>query len=77
MKKIFINLINWYQYFLSPDHSFWAKSRYPFGYCRFHPTCSEYAKESLEKHGLVTGFLKLAFRILRCNPFSSGGIDHA
>ena len=39
------------------------------------PTCSEYAIEALEKHGVVKGSLLAIFRILRCNPFSKGGYD--
>ena len=43
--------------------------------CRFYPTCSEYALLSIEKHGPLKGLLKACWRILRCNPFSKGGID--
>jgi putative membrane protein insertion efficiency factor len=43
--------------------------------CRFHPSCSEYACLAIEKYGIVKGTLKSAWRILRCNPFSSGGHD--
>lgn len=43
--------------------------------CRFHPSCSEYAKLALLKHGLLKGGLLAAWRILRCNPFSKGGYD--
>lgn len=43
--------------------------------CRFHPTCSEYAQEALEKHGVVKGLWKALFRLLRCHPFSRGGYD--
>ncbi|RME77171.1 MAG: membrane protein insertion efficiency factor YidD [Planctomycetota bacterium] len=43
--------------------------------CRFHPTCSEYFIEALQRKGLVKGFLMGVWRILRCNPFSKGGYD--
>ena len=43
--------------------------------CRFVPTCSEYAIEALEKHGVIKGSLLAVYRILRCNPFSKGGYD--
>ena len=43
--------------------------------CRFQPTCSTYAIESLKKHGMVWGSIKTAWRIVRCNPFNSGGED--
>lgn len=43
--------------------------------CRFHPTCSAYAGEAIERHGLARGALLAAKRLLRCHPFSPGGID--
>jgi putative membrane protein insertion efficiency factor len=43
--------------------------------CRFYPSCSEYAYLAVEKHGIMKGLLKSAWRVLRCNPFSPGGYD--
>ena len=43
--------------------------------CRFTPTCSEYARQALIKHGPVKGLALAIWRILRCNPFSFGGYD--
>ena len=43
--------------------------------CRFHPTCSEYAVQALERYGLFRGAGKAIWRVLRCNPFSAGGYD--
>ena len=43
--------------------------------CRYYPTCSQYALESIEKHGALKGGILAAYRILRCNPFSKGGYD--
>jgi putative membrane protein insertion efficiency factor len=45
--------------------------------CKYHPTCSQYASDALRAHGPVKGSLKAAWRILRCNPFSRGGVDYA
>ncbi|RJR28533.1 membrane protein insertion efficiency factor YidD [Candidatus Microgenomates bacterium] len=45
------------------------------GGCRFQPTCSEYAKDSLEKHGVVRGTLLTAARLLRCHPWGGSGYD--
>lgn len=45
------------------------------GCCRFHPTCSEYAREAIGAHGLWTGTGLTFKRILKCHPFSKGGID--
>ncbi|HYI23925.1 MAG TPA: membrane protein insertion efficiency factor YidD [Thermomicrobiales bacterium] len=43
--------------------------------CRFHPTCSEYAYEAVEKYGIIKGGRLAVWRILRCNPFCKGGWD--
>jgi putative membrane protein insertion efficiency factor len=45
--------------------------------CKYHPTCSQYAHDSLRKYGPLKGSAKAAWRILRCNPFSRGGVDYA
>ena len=46
------------------------------GTCKYHPTCSQYAIEALRKHGLLKGSALAAWRLLRCNPWSHGGVDH-
>lgn len=66
MKKIFINIIKFYRRSLSP-------LKPPC--CRFYPTCSQYAIEAIEKYGAIKGGIMAVWRILRCNPFSSGGYD--
>ena len=43
--------------------------------CRFIPTCSAYALEAIETHGLIKGGGLSIWRILRCNPFGKGGYD--
>ncbi|MCR4823031.1 MAG: membrane protein insertion efficiency factor YidD [Treponema sp.] len=43
--------------------------------CRFYPTCSAYALEALKKHGPLKGLYLSSKRILKCNPFHSGGYD--
>ncbi|MFH0919700.1 MAG: membrane protein insertion efficiency factor YidD [Fibrobacterota bacterium] len=43
--------------------------------CIFHPTCSEYALEAIQRHGSLRGGLYTARRILRCHPFHPGGFD--
>ena len=69
-----IKLIEIYQRTLSPDHG-WFKGFYPAGYCKFTPTCSDYGKEAIIKKGSIRGSLLGFWRILRCNPWSSGGYD--
>lgn len=67
MKKILIGLIKFYRKYLS------GLKKAPT--CKYFPTCSEYAIEALEKHGVLKGGLLAVWRILRCNPFSKGGYD--
>ncbi|MDQ0894071.1 membrane protein insertion efficiency factor YidD [Agromyces ramosus] len=43
--------------------------------CRYHPSCSAYGLGSVQQRGLLVGALLTAWRILRCNPWSAGGID--
>ena len=43
--------------------------------CRYEPTCSAYAAEAIREVGPVRGSVLAAWRVLRCNPFSKGGID--
>jgi len=43
--------------------------------CRYHPTCSEYMLEAIEKHGVARGVWMGTRRLLRCHPFHEGGFD--
>ena len=57
--------------------------RYTFGLltpantCKYHPSCSQYALDALRKYGLLRGGAKAGWRLLRCNPWSHGGVDPA
>lgn len=69
-----LKMIKFYQATLSFDHG--VPSRlFPYGYCRFRPTCSEYAYQAVEKYGIIKGGLMAFWRLLRCNPFNKGGYD--
>ena len=64
--RAFIAMIRIYQRWISPllgEH------------CRFHPTCSEYAVEAFKRHGALRGGGFAVWRICRCHPWSSGGVD--
>lgn len=65
------SFIGFYQNYLSPLLHLNGRIQL----CRFHPTCSEYARQSLLKDGLYKGSAKSVWRVLRCNPFCKGGID--
>ena len=47
------------------------------GQCRFYPTCSRYAEDAIREYGALKGSILAAWRVLRCNPFGSGGVDYA
>ena len=67
-------LIALYQRTISPDHGF-VRIFFPYGYCKFYPSCSMYAYVTIEKYGVLRGVPKAFYRILRCNPLSRGGVD--
>ncbi|MDP2630004.1 MAG: membrane protein insertion efficiency factor YidD [Candidatus Uhrbacteria bacterium] len=69
-----LGLIGLYQRLLSPDHS-WISRFFPYGFCRFYPTCSRYAQASLKKYGIVRGGAMAVRRLLSCHPWHKGGID--
>ncbi len=43
--------------------------------CKYHPTCSQYAVESVRSFGILKGLALTGWRLLRCNPWSHGGVD--
>lgn len=63
----FICLIKLYKRFISPLKA---------PCCRYYPSCSAYAVGAFKKHGIIKGAILSAWRILRCNPWSDGGIDY-
>jgi putative membrane protein insertion efficiency factor len=44
--------------------------------CKYHPSCSQYAIDAFREHGLLRGAVLATWRLLRCNPWSDGGVDH-
>jgi len=47
----------------------------PAGTCKYHPSCSQYALDAFRERGLVVGAALTTWRLLRCNPWSHGGVD--
>ena len=45
--------------------------------CKYHPSCSQYALDAYEEFGFVRGTILTGWRLLRCNPWSHGGVDYA
>jgi len=74
VKYLIIKLIDLYQKTLSPDTG-WLRNRFPNGYCKYTPHCSEYCKEAVIKKGVLMGVILGLWRALRCNPWSKGGWD--
>ncbi|PIT90639.1 MAG: membrane protein insertion efficiency factor YidD [Candidatus Komeilibacteria bacterium CG10_big_fil_rev_8_21_14_0_10_41_13] len=73
-KLLVLKFIRLYQKTLSPDQGL-LSYKYPYGYCRFYPHCSEYAYQAVEKYGLIKGSLLSLKRLIKCNPFNRGGAD--
>lgn len=65
MKELFLLAIRFYQ----------ATRLMRLPACRFYPSCSDYAKQSIEMHGVLKGATLAVFRLLRCQPFCKGGTD--
>jgi len=75
MLKFFVlSLIRFYQATLSFDHGP-LRRLFPGGYCKFQPSCSDYAYLAVSKYGVWRGSLKAIWRVMRCTPFSRGGLD--
>ncbi|HEX9154775.1 MAG TPA: membrane protein insertion efficiency factor YidD [Nitrospira sp.] len=66
MRTIFLTLIAWYRYWISP----WLAPA-----CRFEPTCSDYAGQAIGRFGVMRGCRLALCRLLKCHPFHPGGFD--
>jgi len=47
------------------------------GHCKYHPSCSQYAIDAFREYGFFKGAVLAGWRLLRCNPWSRGGVDYA
>jgi len=66
MRTLFLALLRLYQYVARPLLG---------ANCRFYPSCSDYAKEAIERHGAWRGVLLAARRLAKCHPYHPGGFD--
>ncbi len=66
-RNIEIFLIKVYQKYISPGLG---------NHCKYYPTCSEYVKQAVDKYGIIKGNILGIIRIIKCNPFSHGGVDY-
>jgi len=67
MRKLIVAIINLYQKWISP--AFPAR-------CKYYPSCSSYAASAISSYG-VRGVFMSIWRLMRCNPWSHGGVDYA
>jgi hypothetical protein len=66
MKTVLLGLLRAYQYALRPLLG---------ANCRFYPSCSDYAREAIERHGAARGVWLASRRVARCHPYHAGGYD--
>lgn len=66
-RKIEVFLLDLYKKYISPNLGH---------HCKYYPTCSVYVRQAVDKYGIIKGNILGIYRIIRCNPFSHGGIDY-
>ena len=66
MKVVVLAPLRFYRRFISPTLA---------PRCKYHPSCSAYAVQAIERYGILRGLVLATWRVLRCNPFSHGGYD--
>lgn len=74
MKYILLGLLTCYQRTLSPDHGP-LRHAYPYGFCRFYPSCSEYCYQAVERYGLLRGIYAGMKRVAQCVPLTPPTYD--
>jgi putative membrane protein insertion efficiency factor len=70
MTRLLLAALDFYRRWISPA----VHSISPWG-CKFLPTCSEYASVAIATHGPLRGILLSTWRLMRCHPFTAGGLD--
>ncbi len=74
-RNIAVLVIRFYQITVSPDHGWLLKGKYPYGFCRYYPSCSEYAKIAVGRNGVLKGGMQSLYRIVKCNPWAEPKIE--
>ncbi len=74
MRRLSLFVLRLYRATLSPDHGP-LQRLFPYGYCKFEPSCSSYTYQAIERYGVIRGWWLGMLRVLRCNPWHSGGYD--
>ncbi len=74
LKRSFVFLLRLYQRTLSLDHGPFS-ILYPYGFCRYYPSCSEYARRAIDNFGVIKGVQLSIKRIFRCTPFHRPKVD--
>lgn len=71
----FFNIPRWFFLLFIRSYQKVISPILPTDTCRFYPTCSHYGYRAIYKYGALRGGFKAIWRVLRCNPFNSGGLD--
>ncbi|MBI4591973.1 membrane protein insertion efficiency factor YidD [Candidatus Uhrbacteria bacterium] len=74
LRGIVMCILYTYQKTVSFDHGL-LRFLYPNGFCRFYPSCSEYGRIAVWRHGIMCGGWLTLRRVSRCHPWSPGGMD--
>lgn len=75
MKQLVLSLIRFYQRYLNLNNPVMKTLFLVDSACRYNPTCSAYMYQAVRKHGIISGLRMGFWRILRCHPWSQGGLD--
>lgn len=74
MRHAIDTILRTYQKTISPDHGLFS-GLFPYGFCRFTPSCSQYARDAVRTHGIFYGGTLAIKRIFCCNPFTKSRHD--
>lgn len=73
-QQILLSTIYLYQKTISPDHGLFS-ARFPYGFCRHYPSCSNYSKSAILKFGVLRGIKLTILRLVSCHPWAEPKVD--